>query len=234
MTSWNDYFSYLAANFLLTFLSTLFVSVIFLIFGLYGRKIVFHIKRAFYFAFNKSFELESFEMTVASQVKDASIRDRLVRELTEKLGAREIKSNSGTKNVVILDIMSNKNVYDILIALNENVTPELADGTSDISITVRLRNKNLHYRTAFRGLEATMNNVKQYVHGILGNELNSMYSSTVLYTDPSKKLIGSTKGINVSIDNGSLTLEGDLNHVVSMLKLTLISIKLALYDMIRI
>lgn len=234
MTSWNDYFSYLAANLLLTFLSTLIVSIIFLILGIYGRRIIFYLERAIYFAFDFRFEIESFQMTIASQIDDISIRDRLVRELADKLHAREIKSNGGPKNVVTLDIESNNNVFDVLVAANENVVPELEDNVINISITVKLRNKNLHYRAAFQELEATMNNVKQYVHGVLGNELNFLYHSSSLYPDRSRNLTGSTKGVKVTIDNGILSLDGELKPVVSLLKLTLISLKMALYDMIRI
>lgn len=230
-----SFIEYLAANILLAIISAAIVSAISIVVGIYGRRIVFHIKRGVYYAINKKISLNLFQMTIASQSLDQTIRDNFLDELISKLDGRELRRSVGDPpNVRILNFVSNKNSYTIWLSQNENVLPESAENITDISLVTKLQNNNLHYREAFKELAITMNEVKQFAHGVLGNELNCQFQSSIKYSDKSKRLIGGTNDVNIIIENGEIFLEGELSNLLKVLKKTMISVKLAIYDMIKV
>lgn len=229
-----SFWTNLMDNLVLTIISSSILWISSFLIGLYGRRIIYHLKRGIYYAFNAKIKTNQFEMTIAHQTNDESTMDKLVSELKSKLKGRELKGGVFAASEVVLNVTSRGNVFDVCITKNENVVPELQDIVIDISVVIKLKNTHLHYRDAFSDLSSTLSEAKQYVHGVLGNDIDCAYRAVIPYSKAEKTLYGASKGVAVTIKGGEIAIEGDLGSVLDTMKQLILSTRLAIYRMIKV
>ena len=223
----------ITSSLFINILSTAIVYGLVFLAGTYSRPLLFHVKRPLYYIFNRSIELNYFSMIVVFRNDEPSLIDRMVSELTNKHGGRLIKDEKEAANTKVIDIESNKYIFEAKISFNPNVTPELEEAINDFSITLNLRTKKLHYRDILGTIKDSFSEYNGIIRGLVGNDLKFNFQVSIPIVNKKNTLEGSINGVEVSLNSDSLAMKGEMTPLFEVFKMSTISRNLTIYKMIN-
>lgn len=223
----------ITSNLILNIISTIILYVIIFLTGVYGRIIIFKVKSALYFISNKPVDLDYFIMSMVFRSQDNSLLDKIVYELNNKYNGRLIEDKKESANTKVVDLESNRYIFEAKVSFNPNVVPELEETTNDYSVTIKLRTKKLHYRDITSTIKDTFLQYNGIIRGMLGNDLGSTYQVSIPMNRKRNELSGSIKDIEIMIDSNSLTMSGGITPLFEVLKMAMISRNLTIYKMVN-
>lgn len=223
----------ITSSILINLISTLIVYVLVFVAGMYGRALIFNVKRPLYYIFNKSMDLDYFSMSVVFRKEETSFLDKMVDEFTSKYNGRLIKDEKEAANTRVIDLESSKYIFEAKISFNPNVAPELEKAMNDYSVTINLRTKRLHYRDILGTIKDTFLEYNGIIRGLIGNNLGCDFQVSIPINKKRNALTGSINGIEIILDSNSLTMSGQIKPLFEVLKMSMISRNLTIYKMIR-
>jgi hypothetical protein len=223
----------ISSNLLINIITTATIYILVFVAGKYGKTLIFNLKRPIYYISNKSIDLDYFSMSVVFRKEDTLFLDKIADEFTNKYGGRLIDDKKEAANTRVIDIESNKYIFEAKISFNPNVAPELEEAINDYSVTLNLRTKKLHYRDILGTIKESFMKYNGIIRGLVGNDLKYNFQVSIPIEKKGNALNGSINGVEVILDSKSLTMIGEMTPLFEVFKMSMVSKNLTIYKMIK-